>query len=171
MAIYVTSNMQLGRPNALSMYQREYENVDDMTKKMIDKWNETVTQDDIVYHIGNFAWDPKTAQDALLRLNGQICFIKGEHDAALDTLKSKGMLRNRVTLVDDIVMLSQQGVTLSYWPLKAWPGKSSKFYSIIGYPDKSFKSNPKERTINASTDLWQNKPQDIVKLTEIFEDF
>lgn len=171
MAIYVTSNMQLGRPNALSMYQREYENVDDMTKKMIDKWNETVTQDDVVYHIGNFAWDPKTAQDALLRLNGQIHFIKGEHDAALETLESKGMLRNRVTLVDDIVMLSQQGVTLSYWPLKAWPGKSSQFYSIIGYPDKKFKSDPSERTINASTDLWQNRPQDIVKLTEIFEDF
>lgn len=171
MAVFVTSNLQLGRPSALKKYARNYENVDDMTKKMIDRWNETVTKDDIVYHLGNFAWDPKTAQEALLRLNGQIYFILGEHDQALETLQSKGMLRNKVQVIQDIVKIQDLNVTLSYWPLSVWPGKSSKYYSIIGYPLKKYKSDPKNRVINASTDFWSNKPQDIKKLIEIFEDF
>ena len=171
MAVFVTSNLQLGRPSALKKYNREYEDVDDMTKKMIDKWNEVVTKDDTVYHIGNFAWDPKTAQEALLRLNGQIYFILGEHDQALETLQSKGMLRNRVQIVNDFVDLPQHNAALSYWPMKVWPGKSKKQYSIIGYPMKKYKSDPKERVINASTDFWANKPQDLDKLIEIFTDF
>lgn len=171
MAVFVTSNLQLGRPSALKKYNREYEDVDDMTKKMIDKWNEVVTKDDTVYHLGNFAWDPKTAQEALLRLNGQIYFILGEHDQALETLQSKGMLRNRVQIVNDFVDLPHHNATLSYWPVKVWPGKSKKQYSIIGYPMKKYKSDPKERIINASTDFWANKPQDLDKLIEIFTDF
>lgn len=171
MAIYVTANMQLGRPSAIKKYSRDYPNVDEMTKKMIDKWNEVVTKDDVVYHIGNFAWDPKTAQEALLRLNGQIYFIMGEHDQALETLETKGMLRARNQITDDIVELKDQGVILSYWPMKVWPNKSKKYYSVIGYPLKKYKSDPKERVINAATDFWSNKPQDLVKLVEIFADF
>ena len=79
---FVTSNLQLGRPGAIKKYNRDFENVDQMTDKMIACWNETVTKDDTVYHLGNFAWDPKTAQDAMLRLNGNIKFIVGEHDQA-----------------------------------------------------------------------------------------
>ena len=55
--------------------------------------------------------------------------------------------------------------------MKVWPGKSKKQYSIIGYPMKKYKSDPKERVINASTDFWANKPQDLDKLIEIFTDF
>ena len=53
--IFVTSNLQLGRPTAIKKYNRDFESVDEMTDKLISLWNETVTKNDTVYHLGNFA--------------------------------------------------------------------------------------------------------------------
>lgn len=169
--IFVTSNLQLGRPGAIKKYNRSFEHVDQMTDQLILKWNEIVTQDDTVYHLGNFAWDPKTAQDATLRLNGTIKFILGEHDEAIQHLNKKGMLRPGCEIMRCIEEDPANKVSVSYYPLGAWPGKSKKWFSVIGYPAKSFKSDPKKRIINASTDLWQHKPQELSKLVDIFKDF
>ena len=77
MKVFVTSNLQLGRPAAIKTYKRDFKSVDEMNDALINKWNSIITNKDVVYHLGNFAWDPKTAQDALLRLNGTIYFSLG----------------------------------------------------------------------------------------------
>lgn len=169
--IFVTSNLQLGRPGAIKKYSRGFEHVDEMTDALISNWNEVVTKDDTVWHLGNFAHDPKTAQDAMIRLNGTINFILGEHDQALEHLNEKNMLRPGCHIKQCIEECSQTKVAFSYWPLAAWPNKTKKWFSIIGYPAKSFKSDPKKRIINSSTDLWSHRPQELEKVVSIFEDF
>ena len=147
---YVTSNLQLGRPSTIKKYNRDFSNVDEMTDALINNWNTVVTKDDTVYHLGNFAHDPKTAQDAMLRLNGKIFFCLGEHDRAVEMLDSKNMLRPGCKIIKCIETNSDHKVSLSYYPLGAWPGKTKKWFSIIGYPAKQFKSDPKKRIINVS---------------------
>jgi calcineurin-like phosphoesterase family protein len=168
---FVTSNLQLGRPGAIKKYKRDYTNVDEMTESLIRKWNEIVTVDDTVYHLGNFAWDPRTAQSAMLALNGTIKFVLGEHDEAIQVLDSKGMLRPGCEIVKCIEEDKDNEAVLSYWPLSYWPNKPKKWYSIIGFPQKSFKSDPNKKVINASTDFWSHKPQELEKLMGIFNDF
>jgi len=171
MKIFVTSNLQLGRPSAIKKYNRPYTGVDQMTDDLILKWNETVKNEDIVYHLGNFAHDPKTAQDSISRLNGSIKFIEGDFDSAINLLASKGMLPERCSILNCIDIITDLNCVVSYWPLGSWPNKNKKAWSIVGYPDKKFKSNPKNRSINVSTDLWANKPQELEKLLGIFTDF
>ena len=168
---FVTSNLQLGRPGAIKKYNREYQDVDQMSDDLIAKWNSTITKEDTVYHLGNFAWDPRTAQAAILRLNGSIKFILGEHDEAVQLLEAKGLLRKGCEIVKCIEEDRDNEVVLSYWPLNYWPNKSKKWYNIIGFPQKSFKSDPKKKVINASTDFWSNKPQELQKIVGIFNDF
>tara|TARA_B110000285_G_scaffold234734_1_gene312761 strand:- start:347 stop:865 length:519 start_codon:yes stop_codon:yes gene_type:complete len=169
--IFVTSNLQLGRPTAIKKYKRNFKNVDEMTDVLINNWNSVVTKQDTVYHLGNFAHDPKTAQEATLKLNGTIKFILGEFDQSLEMLNDKNMLRPGVTLMKCIEMENSDISALSYWPLGYWPNKNKKWFSVIGYPAKTFKSDPKKRIINASTDLWGHKPQELSKIVSIFEDF
>jgi calcineurin-like phosphoesterase family protein len=169
MAVFVTSNLQLGRPAAMKTYKREFKSVDEMDTFLINQWNSVVTANDIVYHLGNFAWDPKTAQDSLLRLNGTIKLTLGEHDKAIETLADKDMLRPGVSISRCLEELPELNSVISYWPLATWP-KKSKNYSIIGYPGNKFKSNPKSKIINVSTDLWKNVPQDLPRIIEIFQD-
>ena len=168
MKYFVTSNLQLGRPGAIKLYKRPYNSVEEMNADLISKWNSTVEPGDIVYHLGNFAWDPKTAQNSLLRLNGTIKIVLGEHEAAIRSLESKGMLRAGVSIVECIQL--EEDSVLSYWPLATWPNKAKKHFSVIGYPGKKFKSDPKTRVINVSTDLWNNIPQELDRIISIFKD-
>lgn len=171
MKIFVTSNLQLGRPSAIKKYNRSYTDVDQMTNDLILKWNTVVKPEDTVYHLGNFAHDPKTAQDSLNRLNGTIKFVEGDLDQAIQTLNERNMLTSNSSIVKCVTFLEEYKSTVSYWPLDAWPKKSNKGWSIIGYPDKKYKSDPKKRIINVSTDLWGNTPQELEKLLGIFSDF
>lgn len=170
MATFVTSNLQLGRPAAIKKYNRNYKDVNEMTEDLIQQWNNVVGANDTVYHLGNFALDPKTAQDALVRMNGRIYLMPAELDESVQTLASKGMLPKHVSLMNRIAPISQFKSNLSYWPMAEWPEKKKGYWSIIGYPDKKYKSDPKIKTINVSTDLWGHKPQDLEKLLEIFQD-
>ena len=169
--IFVTSNLQLGRPSTIKKYNRDFEDVDSMTDGLINSWNKVVTKDDTVYHLGNFAHDPKTAQDAMLRLNGKILFCLGEHDQAIEMLDNKNMWRPGCGNMKWIETDTKNQVTRKYYPISARPGKRKKWFSIIGYPAKQIKSDPKKRIINVSTDLWGHKPQELSKVIEIFQDF
>jgi calcineurin-like phosphoesterase family protein len=170
MATFVTSNLQLGRPAAIKKYGRSCKDVSEMNEMLIQNWNSVVSDGDIVYHLGNFALDPKTAQDALSRLNGRIFLMPAELDESVQTLATKGMLPKTVSLMNRITTMSQFKSNLSYWPMAEWPEKKKGFWSVIGYPEKKYKSDPRQKTINVSTDLWGNKPQDLEKLLEIFQD-
>ncbi|KGO31917.1 hypothetical protein Q757_04165 [Oenococcus alcoholitolerans] len=60
--------------------------VGDMDQAIIDAWNHTVTDQDVVYHCGDIAVYYKTASpkqllDLLDHLKVQIIFVKGNHDS------------------------------------------------------------------------------------------
>lgn len=65
---------------------RPFEDLQTMHELMIKNWNAVVKEGDTVYHLGDVAMHP--AYEAgypeilalLMRLNGQIIFIKGNHD-------------------------------------------------------------------------------------------
>ena len=104
MKIFVTSNLQLGRPAAIKQYKRSYTDVDQMTDDLILKWNETVKAEDTVFYLGNFAHDPKTAQDALQRLNGNIKLnddvkINKVYEAIQATTETQTKMREIIKLI------------------------------------------------------------------------
>ena len=167
---FITSNLQLGRPQAIKKYNRPFKNVEEMNDAFIREWNSVVGSNDLVYHLGNFAWDPKTAQEALDQLNGQIWLLPAEFDDAVMVLARKGILRSGVKVINRILPLEAHKATLSYWPMESWPNKNKGYYSIIGHPQKQYKSDPAKKRINASTDLWGYKPQDLEKTLQIFQD-
>jgi calcineurin-like phosphoesterase family protein len=47
-----------------------------MNSTLIKNWNNKVKKNDVVFHLGNFAWDPVTARKVLKKLNGKIYFLK-----------------------------------------------------------------------------------------------
>ena len=39
-----------------------------MNETLIENWNSVVIPEDVVYVLGNFAWDPTTAEETLTKL-------------------------------------------------------------------------------------------------------
>ena len=81
---YITSDTWFGRPQILEIANRKFSNIEEMNDVLIKNWNNKVKKRDVVFHLGNFAWDPEIARKALKKLNGRIYFLKGNCDKALE---------------------------------------------------------------------------------------
>ena len=52
--IYFISDIHFGHTNILKLSKRPFESIEEMDNHIINEWNNRVTDDDIVYIIGDF---------------------------------------------------------------------------------------------------------------------
>jgi calcineurin-like phosphoesterase family protein len=169
MKIFATGNQQFGRKGAIKKFKRPFSDVQEMNHHMIDAWNSVVTEDDHVYVLGNFAWDPITADEIVGQLNGTIHLIKGEFDKATEDIAE--LHEYKLNICDsDIQIDDKHELVLSHWPLCDWYNKKKGYHSVISFPGKKYKSNHKESLINVNCDGWSFKPIELQKLKDLFED-
>lgn len=167
---FIISDTFFGRRNIIKLYNRPFNNVDEMNNMMVGNWNSVVGENDVVYHLGNFAWDPRTAIDILELLNGKIIFILGEYDDAL--LEVVEYFSDKIEILDrDIYKDYKNRVILSHYPLESWPGKERGIYHFHGHDIKLDTDLSKMRRINICADRWNFTPQNIKSLLEIFREF
>ena len=151
---YVTSDTWFGRKSILDIAKRQFKDLNEMNNKLVKKWNSVVKKDDVVFHLGNFAWDPITCENVLKRLNGTIIFLAGNADDALFECE------NATISNESILLLNQFDVVLCHYPMKNWPGKES---GTIHFHGHEVYNNDTVLTkgcnvINVCTDFWEYKP-------------
>lgn len=81
MTIWFTSDTHFGHKNIITYCNRPFDSVDEMNEVMVDRWNDTVSPDDQVFHLGDVAMG-KIDQSIhhVSRLNGYKYLIPGNHD-------------------------------------------------------------------------------------------
>lgn len=170
MKIFFTGNLQFGRPSAIKQFKRPFEDVNHMNEVLVENWNKTVTDEDIVYVLGNFAWDPTTAEEMLGKLNGTIVIVPGEIDEPIIELNDKDLMPENSALIESIFSSYEDGLTVSYWPLMEWPHKSKGHYSFFGFPNAKYKTDHKKKMVNMACDFWGYKPQSLDSILDLFKD-
>ena len=171
MKVFVTSNQQFGRPNAIKLYGRPFNTIKEMNDHLIKQWNSVVSDDDLVYVLGNFAWDPETAEDAVTALNGDIVVLPGEYDKAMEAIDNMhDTLPNVEFAAFDVEYISEIKAAISYWPLLDWPLKSKGIPSVIGHPGPEYATDHTKNVINCNCDTWDFKPVDVDKIRDLFND-
>lgn len=80
--LFFTSDTHFDHFNILSYCARNFNNIHDMNENFIHEWNEIVTPEDTIFHIGDVALGMGSERfDALMsRLNGTKHLIVGNHD-------------------------------------------------------------------------------------------
>ena len=79
--IFFTSDTHFGHSNIIWMCKRPYNDIEEMNEKLIENWNNVVGPDDIVFHLGDFAFGGQPLWKTIReQLNGNIVLIKGNHD-------------------------------------------------------------------------------------------
>jgi calcineurin-like phosphoesterase family protein len=79
--VYFTSDTHFYHSNIIGFCKRPFKNVEDMNETLIGNWNRVVSQDDIVFHLGDFCLGGSHEWTKILnRLNGKIYLILGNHD-------------------------------------------------------------------------------------------
>ena len=85
MKVFVTSDTHFYHFNIIKYCNRPFNNIDEMNSELIKRWNETVSDEDIVIFCGDFCF-ARTAEAAevterLTRaLKGHKIIVKGNHD-------------------------------------------------------------------------------------------
>ena len=78
---FVVSDTHFYHDRIIEYCNRPYANAVEMNEDMIAKWNAVVSKDDIVWHLGDFAFGSKDhIKEIVSRLNGQINLVMGNHD-------------------------------------------------------------------------------------------
>lgn len=77
---FVIADPHFGHANIIRYCNRPFRNVEEMDEKLIKVWNETVTNKDEVFILGDFAFGKEKISSIASRLNGRKTLIKGNHD-------------------------------------------------------------------------------------------
>jgi calcineurin-like phosphoesterase family protein len=79
--IWFTSDTHFGHQNILKFCERPFVSIEEMDNTIIERWNLKVGKDDIVFHLGDFAFATnKRWKELISLLNGKIYLILGNHD-------------------------------------------------------------------------------------------
>ena len=78
---FVTSDQHFNHENIIKYCNRPFSSIEEMNEEMIKRWNAVVSKDDTVFVLGDFFMGRLTEiKDILLRLNGHIMLVEGNHD-------------------------------------------------------------------------------------------
>src|ERR1700739_4601029 len=120
MTTFFISDTHFGHGGALGVYRRPFSSVSAMNEGLVERWNETVGPDDVVWHLGDFAirQRPAMMREWLTRLHGLQHLVTGNNDppatAELDGWES----------VQPYIEITIDGVSLvlCHYPFRSWRG-------------------------------------------------
>ena len=132
MTQWVIGCTHFGHKNIIEHADRPFPDVDSMDFLMIREWNRLVKPQDMVFHLGDFAW-PHRSQEAvdkyLPQLNGNIVFVQGNHDP-------KGIGPDFLE-----VKINKMRVVMCHYPLLDWNHKAKGSIHLHSHTHKkSFKT-------------------------------
>jgi len=129
--IYITSDHHFFHGNIIKYCDRPFKDYEEMNDVMIKKWNEVVKEDDIVIHLGDFAFRGK-AYLIRPKLNGTIILVKGNHD--LNIQDTDGFI-----IVEGNLIIGN--LILSHRPLEEIPVGFKNIHGHIHNKDSYFGTN------------------------------
>ena len=164
--IFLTSDTFFGRDSTAK--ERGYPSSNEMDNDLIKKWNDRVSKNDTVYHLGNFAWDPISAASTLSQLNGNIIFLLANYDKAIEELVNDYTFK----ITDkQIVEIFNFNAVLCHYPLEEWNGKENGTIHLHGHSKKVPTDISKMNRINVCCDCWGLSPISLSFIHEIIQDF
>jgi calcineurin-like phosphoesterase family protein len=141
MTTFFTSDTHFGHGGALGLYRRPFSSVTAMNEGLIERWNETVGPEDVVWHLGDFA-----------RLRGRKHLVTGNNDPP-GTTQVDGW-----ESVQPYAEITVDGVSavLCHYPFRSWRGMDKGWVNLHGHSHGRLKPQP--RQFDVGVDVWGFRP-------------
>ena len=89
--IYFISDTHFHHHNIINYCNRPFKDVNEMNKIIINNWNNIVTENDTVYHLGDFClFSDEEIKNIFNKLNGNKILIRGNHEYLIEELCRRG---------------------------------------------------------------------------------
>lgn len=160
--IWFCSDLHLGHANIIKYCERPFHSVEEMDEALINNWNSRVGSKDIVFYLGDLAFD--NHEKYLRALNGQIYFIYGNHDKNID------LYSDRFKALEDLleVKIGEQYITLCHYPMASWPRSFYDSWHLYGHVHSKQDMFPKLLSHDVGVDRNGYAPVNYEELKNIF---
>jgi len=130
--IFFTSDTHFNHSNIISFCNRPFRDAVEMNETLIRNWNNVVSPDDIVFHLGDFASGGKEAWINILdQLNGHIYLVIGNHDHK----KIRQGLGERFEFINMQmrIKVNKQLIYLNHYPYLCFDGGFKNIWQLFGH--------------------------------------
>lgn len=159
--IWFTSDSHFGHENIIEYTERPFDNVTEMDEEIIRRWNEVVSEDDIVYHLGDFTlsgWD--VARNYTRKLSGVIHFLSNpwHHDRRWLREADNEWMPWWTTMPPLVVLEFPEysygkhplSITLCHYPLAEWDRKHYGGWHLHGHSHGKYDPNSHSNRYNSN---------------------
>lgn len=132
--VFVTSDLHFGHKNIIGYENRPFKDVEEMDSKLIENWNNRVTDEDTVYVLGDFSWyRGEKTNEILKQLNGKKILIRGNHDK--NFLDDKKFDMSLFEEICNYKVIKENGVhyVLFHYPIAEFDGKNNGYIHLYGH--------------------------------------
>lgn len=170
-APFVTSDLHFFHKNVVEYCNRPW-TVEEQTEQLIERWNSKVGTNDIVYHLGDFAFVNKKQIQKVLsildQLNGDKRFIMGNHDSYSMWSEIAKLRPGSIAWIKDYhsTTIEGQKVVMCHYPLASWDRMHHGSFMLHGHTHGSYQGAGK--ILDAGID---NHPERQIWSWEEIEDF
>lgn len=129
MKTFVIADPHFGHKNIIQYCNRPFESTSEMDKALIDNWNKTVSNDDIIWVLGDFALASRDYTKSIIKsLRGRKRLILGNHDRySQEWYREAGF-----EFVSPYPILIENFIILSHAPLE-FLNENCPFFNIYGH--------------------------------------
>jgi calcineurin-like phosphoesterase family protein len=151
MNIWFTADHHFGHKRIIELAGRPFATVEDMDEAMIQRWNDRVAPEDLVYHLGDFAFTDH--EPYLDRLKGQKRLILGNHDHADKVKKAQGW-----SAVDSLlhITVDETPIVLCHYGLRVW--NRSHYGALHLYAHSHGNLPGDSQSCDVGVDCWSFAP-------------
>lgn len=143
--------------------------------KLIANSNEVVTDNDDIYHIGDFNFGTTANVIEILRKLKfrNFYFIWGNHDQAMSQFKSiihfYDDLKHRVHFLGDLaeIEIQNQKIILCHYAMRVWNRSHVGTWNLYGHSHGSLPDNPHARAFDVGVDCHNYYPISFEQVNEI----
>lgn len=127
---WFTADTHFDHDNILEFQPRPFSSIEEMNEAIIENWNSRVKRGDMIYFLGDMSW--RNPDIYIPRLNGQIHFIKGNHDKMTDGALLKHKNIHSVNSIKDI-RISGVHITLCHYSMRTWNKSCHGSWHLFGH--------------------------------------
>ena len=139
--IWFTSDTHFGHTNIIKYCGRPFKDVIQMNEELIRRWKETVPEDGIIFHLGDFSFGgSKEWNDILSSLHGKIYLILGNHD--MKVIRQGYTSRFEHVTQQMSIRVGGQRIILNHNPFLTYGGACRNVWQLFGHVH----SGPRSRT-------------------------
>lgn len=166
MKTFLISDTHFMHSNILKYCNRPFKDVEEMNQEIIKRWNSVVSKNDIVYHLGDFAFgNLDYISDIVLKLNGRIRLILGNHDS----YNPNKYIECGFDRVYDKPIIYSDYFILSHRPIE-WIDETGVFANIYGHIHNDSRYQwVTARSFNVSADVLNFTPIEFNKVVEMMK--